>query len=361
MKKSEFSQSPLLLSFKFLILKWRLGSTLDALTATVLFICISLNLAAQPQTFFYPAWTQTGGAVTPGFTNRVVSVAGSGSTTYSASSVHLSGNNYGMRLTKYTSSGMTSWVANFDLGSGGTTHVGGIALDPSGNILVTGSAYNGATNGHDLFLVKYNSSGTKLWHQTYTGAGTGTDAGAAVICNSSGDIFVTGAISKTFPDVDVLTLCYSSNGTLVWDETWDNVDLFDAGATLSILGTRVFVTGASQTNFNTWEYAVVRYEQSNGSFVSATVTNAGGTNIELVSAATLDASGNIYLTGALGVSGQGFNIKTIKLSSSLDILWTANWNGAANLDDAGRGFSKWCRTGLAITCFQVLPAKVPWQ
>jgi hypothetical protein len=44
----------------------------------------------------------------------------------------------------------------------------------------------------------------------------------------------------------------------------------------------------------------------------------------------------VYLTGALGVSGQGFNIKTIKLSPSLAILWTANWNGAANLDDAGR-------------------------
>ncbi|HLP95023.1 MAG TPA: SBBP repeat-containing protein [Saprospiraceae bacterium] len=102
------------------------------------------------------------------------------------------------------------------------------------------------------------------------------------------------------------------------------------------MGTRVFVTGASQTNFNTWEYAVLRYEQSTGSLVSSTVTSSGGTNIELVSAATLDAYGNIYLTGALGVSGQGFNIKTIKLSSSLAILWTANWNGAANLDDAGR-------------------------
>ena len=67
-----------------------------------------------------------------------------------------------MRLTKYTSSGTTSWIANFDLGAGGTTHVGGIALYASGNILVTGSAYNGTTNGHDLFLVKYNSSGTKL-------------------------------------------------------------------------------------------------------------------------------------------------------------------------------------------------------
>jgi hypothetical protein len=304
--------------------------------AMLLSIFLPAKLSAQPQTFFYRAWTQTGGAVSPGFINRVVSIAGSGGVTYTASSVLISTNNYGLRLTQYSSGGTTNWVANFNLGAGGTTHVGGIALDASGNVLVTGSAYNGSTNGHDLYLVKYNSSGTKQWHQTYSGTGTGTDAGSAVICNASGDIFVTGVASQTFPNTDALTLCYASNGTLVWNKTWDNASLVDVGATLSLLGTRVFITGASQTNFNTWEYAVIRYEQSNGSFVSATVTSAGGTNIELVSAATLDAAGNVYLTGALGVSGQGFNIKTIKLSPSLAILWTANWNGAANLDDAGR-------------------------
>jgi hypothetical protein len=343
MTNNHFSQNPLLRAadarLKRFLLQRRGDKTFHSFVALLFFLSSFLTLSAQPQDYFYRAWTQTGGAVAPGFINRVVTVAGSGTVSYSASSVLISTDTYGMRLIQSTSAGMTGWIANFDLGAGGTTHVGGITLDPSGNILVTGSAYNGSTNGHDLFLVKYNSSGTKLWHQTYSGAGTGTDAGAAVICNSSGDIFVTGVANQSALDVDALTLCYAPNGTLVWDETWDNASLIDAGATLSLLGTRVFVTGATQTNFNTWEYAVIRYEQSNGSFVSATVTSAGGTNIELVSAATLDAAGNVYLTGALGVTGQGFNIKTIKLSPSLDILWTANWNGAANLDDAGRSIA----------------------
>ena len=311
------------------------------LLITLLFAGIFLPnlLTAQPQTFFYRAWTQTGGGVAPGFINRVVTIAGSGTAYYTANSVLISTNNYGMRLTKFSSSGNTSWVANFDLGMGGTTHVGGVALDASGNIFVTGTAYNGTTNGHDLYLVKYNSSGVKQWQRTYTGVGTGTDVGSAVVCNSSGDVFVTGMASQTFPNMDALTLCYSASGTLVWDETWDNASLIDAGATLSLLGTRVIVTGASQANFTTWEYAILRYEQSNGSLVSAIVTNQGGTNIELVSAATTDAAGNVYLTGALGATGQGFNIKTIKLSPSLAILWTANWNGTANLDDAGRSIA----------------------
>jgi hypothetical protein len=100
------------------------GSPVHSILAIMLLLFAFLNLPAQPQSFFYPAWAQTGGAVSPGFTNRVVTVTGSGTTSYSASSVLLSANNYGMRLTKYTSSGNTSWIANFDLGAGGPTHVG---------------------------------------------------------------------------------------------------------------------------------------------------------------------------------------------------------------------------------------------
>ena len=61
------------------------------------------KLSAQPQTFFYRAWTQTGGVVSPGFINRVVSIAGSGGVTYTASSVLISTNNYGLRLTLHNS------------------------------------------------------------------------------------------------------------------------------------------------------------------------------------------------------------------------------------------------------------------
>ena len=75
----------------------------------LLFTSIFFNpLAAQPQDYFYRAWTQTGGSVSPGFINRVVTVSGSGGVYYTASSVLISSNNYGMRLTKYTSSGTTT-------------------------------------------------------------------------------------------------------------------------------------------------------------------------------------------------------------------------------------------------------------
>jgi len=68
-----------------------------------------------------------------------------------------------MSLTKYLSTGAEAWQRAFTLDTLGNVHVADIALDTAGNVLVTGAAYNGAVNQYDLFVVKYNPSGTKLW------------------------------------------------------------------------------------------------------------------------------------------------------------------------------------------------------
>jgi hypothetical protein len=88
------------------------------LLAVLILLLSFFKLSAQPQDYFYRAWTQTGGTVSPGFINRVVAVAGSGGITYTATSVLISSNNYGLRLTRSTSGGSTSWIANFNLGLG---------------------------------------------------------------------------------------------------------------------------------------------------------------------------------------------------------------------------------------------------
>ncbi len=70
-----------------------------------------------------------------------------------------------------------------------------VTTDSSGNIYVTGLT-NGELDGNtnsgntDIFLVKYNSSGTKQWtKQLGTSSG---DFGEGVTTDSSGNIYVTG-------------------------------------------------------------------------------------------------------------------------------------------------------------------------
>lgn len=70
----------------------------------------------------------------------MVATAGTSVETYVAGSTLNTSGTYSMILTKYSSTGTALWNATFDVNTAGNVHVGAIALDPSGNILVTGSA-----------------------------------------------------------------------------------------------------------------------------------------------------------------------------------------------------------------------------
>ena len=96
-------------------------------------------------------------------------------------------------LIKYNASGTKQWTkqlgtSSIDLGIGVTT-------DSSGNIYLTGftkGVLDGNTNSRksDIFLIKYNSSGTKQWTKQ---PGTSlNESGSGVTTDSSGNIYVTG-------------------------------------------------------------------------------------------------------------------------------------------------------------------------
>ncbi|MFN0033529.1 MAG: hypothetical protein ACKVUS_00595, partial [Saprospiraceae bacterium] len=294
------------------------------------------SVTAQPQTFFYRAWAQTGGSYTPSPTKPTVTKVNASGETFVARSVLNASTTYSMNLSKYASSGTLSWAATFDVNTGGDVYVGAMAFDPAGNILVTGSAYNGTTNNYDLFVVKYGPTGTQLWNRLHNGPANAYDFGAAVACDAAnGDVYVTGGAFQTALNPNVVTIRYNPSGTVQWAQTWDNVSLVDAGGNIAFnTANTVTITGFTQVSLSTWEYVALSYVRSTGQLQSANVTNLGGTSIDRASAVAFDNAGNTYIAGALGAAGQGLNIKTVKFDPSLNILWAADWNGAANLDDA---------------------------
>ena len=112
--------------------------------------------------------------------------------TYGRLDGNTSAGNADIFVVKYNSSGTKQWTKQ--LGTSSNDYAYGVATDSSGNVYVTGYT-NGRLDGNtsagweDLFVVKYNSSGTKQWTKQL-GTSSGDEA-RGVATYSSGNVYET--------------------------------------------------------------------------------------------------------------------------------------------------------------------------
>jgi hypothetical protein len=168
-------------------------------------------------------------------------------------------------LVKYSASGVHLWSQSFPgLGNDFATSV---AVDPSGNILVTG-AFDGTTNyggtnlvsagSNDIFLAKFNSAGVHAWSKRFgsNGGPSGNDWGAAVATDASGNVFLTGYFSGTVDfggggltsggGFDIFLAKYDADGAHLWSKRFGSVSLVDdvgSAVAVDVLG-NVIVAGS---------------------------------------------------------------------------------------------------------------------
>jgi hypothetical protein len=105
-------------------------------------------------------------------------------------------------IAKYNSSGTLVWAES--AGGTGEDDAGSIAVDAQGNVFIGGWFSNTCrvgTNsfvsrgGNDLFVAKITSSGTPLWF--FVAGGTGTDKVMGITTDSYGNCLVTGSFQTT--------------------------------------------------------------------------------------------------------------------------------------------------------------------
>jgi beta-propeller repeat-containing protein/List-Bact-rpt repeat protein/prealbumin domain-containing protein len=243
-------------------------------------------------------------------------------------------------LLKYNSSGILQWQRIWS-GTGNGSDVGvGVAVDSSslGGPYIYVSGYTGSFGAglDDVLLLKFDSSGSLLWQKTWGGSGGDQSNGVAV--DSSGNVYVTGDTSSFGTAGDVFLLKFDSSGSLTWQKTWGGSN-FDYGVGVavdssSLGGPYIYVSGATNSFGAGGVHMFLLKFDSSGSLKWQKIW--GGSNSDYGSGVAVDSSGNIYVTGTTYSFGAGgADVLLLKFDPTSALLWQETWGGGSF--DGGAG------------------------
>ncbi len=231
------------------------------------------------------------------------------------------------------------WVARYD--SGGTDQLYAMTVDASGNVYATGASVQVPFTA-DYLTVKYNSAGIKQWEKAYNGIAGSDDRAYAIAIDALGNVYVTGG---TAYNNSIVTIKYNSLGDSLWTRTYTgptsghnwtfakSIFVDDSGY-VYIAGTSEGLTAVHglRQDYTTVKYSPLGVQQWVARY------NGPGTDADVINSMTVDASGNVYVTGFAGGgstgSGDSYNdITTIKYNPLGDTLWKKTFAGAGTSSD----------------------------
>lgn len=259
-----------------------------------------------------------------------------------------------MFLTKIDVFGDNVW--SISAGGSGSDRGLGVAVDGSGNVLVSGfftgsmNFGNGVSitsngNSRDIYVAKYNSAGVAQWARA-AGSPGNNDRANSVAVDGDGNVFITGefsgeasfgslSLSSLNGTTDAFVAKYSADGTEQWAKKGSSATSDRGLAVVTDSQGDVYACGTfsgditfDNTYSNTIQNAlfVVKYSAEGD---ESWVRWAGGTSQSIAYDIDTDGSG-VYITGDFGESitffgGSGTNV----LNSGYDnAVFVVNYSGS---------------------------------
>jgi len=257
----------------------------------------------------------------------------------------VSGGGQDIYLGKFNSSGSNLWNATINSPVNGTDVAHGVAVDPNNpnNIYVTGSsAWSDVTND-DIYIGKFNSSGSNLWNRTINNPQNGTDYGYGVALDNNSNIYVTGSStwSAAFNN-DIYLGKFNSSGDNLWNATINGPqNSTDNGYGIAVdpnNPNNIYVTGTSPWSSNlNYDLYLGKFNSSGSNLWNSTI-NGPQNGFDYGYGVTVDNNSNIYVVGASNWSSSvNYDIYFGKFNSSGSNLWNATIIGPQNGKNYGRG------------------------
>ena len=215
--------------------------------------------------------------------------------------------NLGYVTIKYAPNGNLLWIARYDDTNFPAATPSAIALDPSNNVVVTGNA----------LTVKYDLNGNELWTAPYDGV--------AIAMDKVGNALVTG-MQSSFSTVKI-----NAAGSNLWQVTYsDPTGPASSQIVLVDSVNNIYVSG-----FETYycfrggcyvELMTIKYSEGGSQLWTATYNPGGPISSVKVRGAELDIAGNLYLTPNFDIGGEPGSAVT-RISSSGVVSWSTFLEG----------------------------------
>lgn len=214
---------------------------------------------------------------------------------------------------KYSPDGVLQWVKRYDGPVNSDDLPLALAIDPEGNVCVTGYSL-GYQTAYDYATVKYNSSGTEQWVQRYNHTYNGSDIAVAIAVDAAGNIFVTGNSDGSVGNPDYLTIKYNPSGVQLWEQRYNgSMNNADYAKSIAVDGYgNVYITGNCYNTGTGHDYVTVKYN-TEGVQQWLKVFDGALHSLDYGIDLTVGACNNVYVTGrSYNGSTASYDIVTIK-------------------------------------------------
>lgn len=191
-----------------------------------------------------------------------------------------------------------------------------------------------------LFAVSANAQPIEQWVARYDGPAFGFDDARALAVDAAGNVYVTGQSAGSGTSHDYATIKYDANGNELWVARYDGSAHGHDGAyalTVDAAG-NVYVTGGSEGSGPYSDYATVKYD-ANGNELWVARYDGPAHGSDYAVAMAVDAEGNVYVTGASDSTISNADYATVKYDADGNELWVARYDGPAQTLDEARALA----------------------
>lgn len=235
-------------------------------------------------------------------------------------------------LVKTGASGAASWERTF--GGSGSDLGSAVQQTGDGGYIVAGTTFSYGSGGSDIYLVKTDSAGNRVWEKAI--GGSGAERGCSVQQTGDGGYIIAGSTSSYGSGSDDAYLVKTdSSGNKEWNRTFGGSGAERAYSVRQTSDGGYILTGSTTSFGSGGSDAYLVKTDSNGNRLWE--KTFGGSGDDLARSVRQASDGGYILAGTADLSGEGGAVYLVRT----DAAGSRQWEKKFNREYASTGESVW--------------------